>query len=49
MSENQVLPYTRTEGLRMAQLENARKARAAYAIKVNDVTQDIIRRRSSMN
>lgn len=38
------LPYTRHEGLRLAKLENARIARAAYAVKVSEVVQDKIRK-----
>jgi hypothetical protein len=38
------LPYTRGEGLRLAQLENARKARAGYAVKVSDAVQERIRK-----
>jgi hypothetical protein len=38
------LPYTREEGLRIAQLENARRARAAYAVDVKDEVQEAVRR-----
>ncbi|MDE1853432.1 MAG: hypothetical protein KGI38_06765 [Thaumarchaeota archaeon] len=38
------LPYTRQDGLRMAQLENARNARAAYAVNVSGRVQDSIRK-----
>jgi hypothetical protein len=37
------LPQFRKDGLRLAQLENARKARAAHAIEVNLETQERIR------
>ena len=37
------IPYTRQEGLRAAQLENARNARAAYAVVVSDAIQEEIR------
>jgi hypothetical protein len=37
------LPYTRPEGLRVAQLENARRARVAYTIVVSDEIQRQIR------
>jgi hypothetical protein len=37
------LPYTRVDGLRIKQLENARKARAAYAVNVSVETQLRIR------
>ena len=37
------LPFTRTEGLRLAQLENARYARAAHAVNVGRDTQESIR------
>ena len=40
---NPKLPFTRQEGIRLAQLENARKARAAYAVKVGTSVQDQIR------
>ena len=36
------LPYTRAEGLRLSQLENARNARAAYAVNVDSETQQRI-------
>jgi hypothetical protein len=36
------IPYTRAEGVRLSKLENARKARAAYAVDVNHETQDAI-------
>jgi hypothetical protein len=38
------LPYTRDDGLRMAQLENARNARAAYAVNVSGAIQEEIRK-----
>ena len=41
------LSYTRQEGLRLSRLENARKARAAHAVFVNDATQEEIRKDSS--
>ena len=37
------LPYKRKQGLRLAQLENARKARAAYAVHVPPEVQRSIR------
>jgi len=37
------LPYTRSEGLRKAQIENARNARAAYAVRVPAETERRIR------
>jgi len=37
------LPYKRHEGLRLSKLENARKARAAYAVSVSDAIQKEIR------
>jgi hypothetical protein len=37
------LPYTREEGLRLSQLENARNARAAYAVNVSPDIQARIR------
>jgi len=37
------LPYTRQEGLRLSRLENARKARAAYAVNVSPEVQLRIR------
>jgi hypothetical protein len=38
------LPYTRSEGLRIKELENARKARAAYHVDVSRKVQNEIRR-----
>jgi hypothetical protein len=38
-----MLPYTRHEGLRLAKLENARKARAAYTVEIAEATQAKIR------
>jgi hypothetical protein len=38
------LPYTRSEGLRIKEAENARKARAAYHVHVSDDIQKAIRR-----
>ena len=38
------LPFTRKEGLRPSQLENARKARTSYAVRVDDTIEDSIRR-----
>jgi hypothetical protein len=40
----QNLPYSRTEGLRLSQLENARKARVAHAVNVSGEIQDRIRK-----
>ena len=40
----QSVPYKREEGIRLAQLENARNARAAYAVNVSATTQDQTRR-----
>jgi hypothetical protein len=40
----QNLPYSRSEGLRLSQPENARRARAAHAIKVSCEIQDRIRK-----
>jgi hypothetical protein len=40
----ETVPYTREEGLRIAQLENARRARAAYAVEVKDEVQEAVRR-----
>ena len=37
------VPYLRLEGLRLSQLENARKARAAYAVDVPQEVQRSIR------
>jgi hypothetical protein len=37
------LPLARPEGLRKAELENARNARAAYAVNVNPATQEQIK------
>jgi len=37
------LPFTRQEGLRLSQLENARKGRAAYAVNVSPSVQRQIR------
>ena len=37
------LPHTRTEGLRIKQLENARKARAAYAVDISQGIQEQIK------
>jgi len=39
----QSLPYTRQDGLRMAQLENAKRARAVYAVNVGEETERRIR------
>ena len=39
----ETLPQTRIEGLRLAQLENARNARAAYAVDVPGDIQEMIR------
>jgi hypothetical protein len=38
------IPYTRDEGLRVVQLENARRARAAYAVNVSLGIQEQIRK-----
>ncbi len=38
------LPFTRDQGVRMAQLKNATKARAVCAVNVNDETKANIRR-----
>ena len=38
------LPFTRQEGLRLSQLENARKARAAYSVSVCPSLQEQIRK-----
>ena len=38
-----ILPYTRAEGLRLAQLENAKRARAAHAVNVRDDIQQSIK------
>jgi len=38
------LPYTRPDGLRVAQLENARNARSAYAVHVSESEMDQIRK-----
>ncbi|HYA56728.1 MAG TPA: hypothetical protein VED22_08040 [Nitrososphaerales archaeon] len=38
------LPYTRAQGIRNKELENARKARAAYAVNVNPSIQEQIRK-----
>ena len=38
------LPHTRMEGLRIKQLENARKARAAYAVDVSPGVQNQIKK-----
>jgi len=38
------LPFTRQEGLGLSQLENARKARAAYAVDVSPGVQDQIKK-----
>ena len=40
---NESLPFTREEGLRLSKLENARNARAAYAVNVGPETQEQIR------
>jgi hypothetical protein len=37
------LPYTREEGLRVAKLENAKKARTAYAVNVSPAIQESIK------
>jgi hypothetical protein len=37
------IPYTRADGIRLSKLENARKARAAYAVEVSDETEAAIR------
>jgi hypothetical protein len=37
------IPYTREEGLKLSKLENAKKARAAYAVNVSPATQERIR------
>ena len=39
-----ILPYTRQEGLRLTRLENARKARAAYAVNVSQAKQEQVRK-----
>lgn len=41
---NRDLPYTRAEGLRLAQLENAKNARKAYAVNVSSEVRDKIQR-----
>jgi hypothetical protein len=41
---NEVVPYTRPDGLRLGKLENARRARAAYAVDVKPDVQEAIRR-----
>ena len=38
------LHFTREQGLRVAKLENARKARAAHIVKVNEEVQDNVRK-----
>jgi len=38
------VPFMREEGLRLSQLENARNARAAYAVSVSDAIQKEIRK-----
>ena len=38
------LPYTRMEGLRIKQLENARRARGAYAVIVTPATREEIKK-----
>ena len=38
------IPYTRDEGLRLSQLENARKARSAHAVNVSTSIQESIRK-----
>ncbi len=42
------LPFLRVEGLRKAELENAKKARAAYAVNVSPEVQERIRRDHSV-
>lgn len=37
------LPFTRKEGLRLSKLENARKARAAYAVDVSEEVKRLIK------
>jgi len=37
------IPYTREEGIRLSKLENAEKARAAYAVHVPPVEAELIR------
>ena len=40
---DETLPFTRKEGLRLSKLENARKARAAYAVNVSpEVREQIV-------
>jgi len=39
---DQTLPHTRKEGLRLSKLENAKKARAAYAVNVSLEVQEQI-------
>ena len=41
------LPFTRQEGLRLSQLENARKARAAYAVNITPEMQEQIKKDNS--
>jgi ribosome-binding protein aMBF1 (putative translation factor) len=41
---NENIPFTRPEGLRLSHLENARKARAAYAVNVGEPIQERIRK-----
>jgi hypothetical protein len=41
---NLSLPYLRKEGLRLSQLENTRKARAAHAVNVSGPIRDSIRK-----
>jgi len=38
------LPFTRQEGLRLSRLENAQKARAAYAVNVSSALQEQIKK-----
>jgi len=40
----EAVPYTRQDGLRLSKLENARKARATYAVHVSPEVQESIRK-----
>jgi len=40
----EAVPYTKQDGLRLSKLENARRARAAYAVRVSPKVQEEIRR-----
>ena len=43
----ETLPLTREEGLRLTKIENARKARAAYAVDVPPAVQERIKKEHS--